>query len=473
MATNEELVARFQDGEESAFNELLHKNRWLVFKMVRKFSRHAEQECSEDLEQVGNLALWRAAKSFDMEGSGQFLSYAWSAVSRACKNEIDSHQTIYKSSSGWATETEKTKSQKRAAKRIFRIDQQDADDGPVVELQCHRDSATPESKESSAALEWAVSLLPEREQRMQRMRLAGVRLDEIAKVESVSTARAQQICAKTVLAVKALVDAKYGVRRGQVLSEGERAYANIARKYCKVGTIARRLRRSHATIKSLFSRKGYGADTKRFAWHDDHKSFLAANRHRGWQWCASQLGTTLTSVRSQARRWGLSRQHLTSFASLRRLYDQGFTTREIGERLGVSDECIRVHLIRMGLDRTGYNARWRASQKRRGHAGKLATIKKSLYRHRANELGFPGHKYHHAVCLAALQRIGSGGRDEVAAACEAICTERGWKKSYKNGLSILPYMTELTRRGLIRTEGKGNQRRTFSLTSAATDAMAS
>lgn len=73
--TNEQLVIRIQNGEETAENmlQLYEQNKGFIHKMAMKFSQYAE---IEDLEQEGYLALCEAVRHYSSDQGATFLHYA-------------------------------------------------------------------------------------------------------------------------------------------------------------------------------------------------------------------------------------------------------------------------------------------------------------------------------------------------------------------------------------------------------------
>lgn len=77
-AANEQAAA---SGDSEA---LFHNNRRLVFMVARRVVRQAECERDiDDLQQVGDIALWRASQHFDPERGFRFSTYACTCIRRA------------------------------------------------------------------------------------------------------------------------------------------------------------------------------------------------------------------------------------------------------------------------------------------------------------------------------------------------------------------------------------------------------
>lgn len=73
--TNEQLVIRIQNGEETAENmlQLYEQNKGFIHKMAMKFSQYAE---IEDLEQEGFIGLSEAVSHYNSEQDALFMTYA-------------------------------------------------------------------------------------------------------------------------------------------------------------------------------------------------------------------------------------------------------------------------------------------------------------------------------------------------------------------------------------------------------------
>lgn len=78
-------------------------------------------------------------------------------------------------------------------------------------------------------------------------------------------------------------------------------------------------------------------------WLPEHDEFLRANAGKGWPWCAKEMGRTVISIYNRVRRIGLQLKMLKQgdLDLLRKLCQQGKSNVEIGEVLGVTDECVR------------------------------------------------------------------------------------------------------------------------------------
>lgn len=69
-----ELIARFREGDQRAFNKLIARNQGLVVKIARQYSQHPD--FVNDLIQEGNLGLIRALQKFNLNGKTVLSTYA-------------------------------------------------------------------------------------------------------------------------------------------------------------------------------------------------------------------------------------------------------------------------------------------------------------------------------------------------------------------------------------------------------------
>lgn len=79
LMTNEELVYLYQQGDEQALNELIEKNKGIVYKLVNKFYVDGTSSIDkEDLEQEGFIGLITGVKKYDFNNpkKAQFTTYA-------------------------------------------------------------------------------------------------------------------------------------------------------------------------------------------------------------------------------------------------------------------------------------------------------------------------------------------------------------------------------------------------------------
>ena len=82
--TNEELVRRLQDGDDSAPELLLRQSSAYLTALAIRYGRNlCGSSMTEDLKQEGAIALLEAAKRFDSAFGNRFLTYATPAIQTA------------------------------------------------------------------------------------------------------------------------------------------------------------------------------------------------------------------------------------------------------------------------------------------------------------------------------------------------------------------------------------------------------
>lgn len=89
-------------------------------------------------------------------------------------------------------------------------------------------------------------------------------------------------------------------------------------------------------------------------WTSNDDSIIAANISRPWPDVAMQLGRTVQAVRSRAARLRMVKQKPTKLMGatddqLILMHAMGMPNKQIYEILGFSDECLRKHFRRLGL----------------------------------------------------------------------------------------------------------------------------
>lgn len=75
---NRELIIRYRDGDEKAFEELVDANMGLVKSAARRFTGRGTE--LEDLIQIGAVGLIKAAKAYDLSLEFEFSTYAFSMI---------------------------------------------------------------------------------------------------------------------------------------------------------------------------------------------------------------------------------------------------------------------------------------------------------------------------------------------------------------------------------------------------------
>lgn len=97
QASNEELVARIQAGEDVQENmlRLWQQNKGFVVKIARRYSAGAEME---DLEQEGYIALHEAVKNYNPERGMSFINYSAFYIKRRMRICADNNRAVHLSS---------------------------------------------------------------------------------------------------------------------------------------------------------------------------------------------------------------------------------------------------------------------------------------------------------------------------------------------------------------------------------------
>jgi RNA polymerase sigma-70 factor, ECF subfamily len=81
---SEELIARVGEGDEYAFQILVHRHQTPILNLTYRFL--GDKQKSEDLAQETFLQVWRAAKSF--KGRSKFTTWLYRICVNLCLNEI-------------------------------------------------------------------------------------------------------------------------------------------------------------------------------------------------------------------------------------------------------------------------------------------------------------------------------------------------------------------------------------------------
>jgi RNA polymerase primary sigma factor len=94
LTTEEELALadRVRAGDEAAIHKLVRHNLKIVVTIAR---RHVGQGVGiDDLIQEGNIGLYEAARRYDPQGNGRFITYAQLWVRKRINGVIDQHGRI-------------------------------------------------------------------------------------------------------------------------------------------------------------------------------------------------------------------------------------------------------------------------------------------------------------------------------------------------------------------------------------------
>lgn len=84
--TNEELVARFQNGED-VFDELYHQNSGFIYKMAYECSRKSRLE-KDDLVSDFMYVLYRCAGAYDLNADNKFVTFFGTAMTRSFSKSV-------------------------------------------------------------------------------------------------------------------------------------------------------------------------------------------------------------------------------------------------------------------------------------------------------------------------------------------------------------------------------------------------
>jgi len=74
MEEKKALIARAQDGDEAAVEQLIRENNGLVWSVVKKFTKRGYEP--DDLYQIGSIGLLKCIRKFDLTMDVQFSTYA-------------------------------------------------------------------------------------------------------------------------------------------------------------------------------------------------------------------------------------------------------------------------------------------------------------------------------------------------------------------------------------------------------------
>lgn len=72
--TNEELIARIQQGDEAAKDLFVRSNTPLIYAIIKRF--HKQRGMNDDLFQIGCIGLMKALNNFDLSYHVKFSTYA-------------------------------------------------------------------------------------------------------------------------------------------------------------------------------------------------------------------------------------------------------------------------------------------------------------------------------------------------------------------------------------------------------------
>lgn len=73
-STNEELIAKIQQGDEAAKEQFVQANTPLIYAIIKRF--HKQRGMNDDLFQIGCIGLMKALNNFDLSYNVKFSTYA-------------------------------------------------------------------------------------------------------------------------------------------------------------------------------------------------------------------------------------------------------------------------------------------------------------------------------------------------------------------------------------------------------------
>lgn len=205
----------------------------------------------------------------------------------------------------------------------------------------------------------------------------------------------------------------------------------------------------------------------------DEDAFLVENRHRGWVWCAQQLGRPVTAIRSRAVRIGIQNKPraAASEEKIKTLWEHGRSNTDIAERLGISTECVRKHLRELGLATNPRNETLRMRRQQRSLEVNYGVTSPSAARE-AMKHSFCGslgwtlpHPSASLTCEALRRHVSPATKHDVASQYQAMRNEypdQAWMipTTLNTALKWLKWLRD---KGVIHENGHGNQLRRYSL----------
>jgi RNA polymerase sigma-70 factor, ECF subfamily len=172
-SSSEDLMARIAQGDEYAFEILVHRHQTAILNFIYRFIGDRTQ--AKDLAQEVFLRVWQAAKSY--EAKAKFTTWVYRIASNLCLNEL--------------------KSARR--RRWFQFLQSDEESGKTIEENLSDDSPSAEdnllAKERTCQITEALQGLPEK----QRIAMILKRYDDLS-YEEIS-----RVLGRSVSAVESLL----------------------------------------------------------------------------------------------------------------------------------------------------------------------------------------------------------------------------------------------------------------------------
>ena len=216
-----ELIARSQQGDQQAKEELVEANTGLIWSVAKRFMGRGTE--TEDLYQLGCLGFLKAAEGFDLAYGTQFSTYAVPKiageirrflrddgavkVSRGIKERaaaikttrnqlvhaLGREPTILEISRQTGFSPEEIAMAETATAAIESIQQETGEDGFSLESVLS-DTQTEEQLVERLSLKQAIGALPEREALVIQLRYYhGLTQDRVARVLSVSQVQVSRI----------------------------------------------------------------------------------------------------------------------------------------------------------------------------------------------------------------------------------------------------------------------------------------
>ena len=360
------LIRRVKSGDDDALVKLIEMHRGFLCKMAYKYGHDVGD--IEEAKMAGEEGVWEAAKRFDFERGIKFIGYAgyWirkSIIQRRMTSRSKINQITIRESDMLG--------RSRGEEEIAGIGRKSA-------IEC---SPT-----------------------------EGIELADDLRL--VNTVMHQELSPSDILIVSMRVNGK---KWSEIASEigitHQGAQKRFKRSIAKLKDRIKHVGASRQTIipvcLTIPCESPIAIPGKLRVWTPQEDEFLREHKERGWIWCAKQLRVSVHAVRCRARRIGVRKKKRLSsvdLATAKTLLAEGRSTREVGNILGVSTECIRSNAVKNQWQRAwkrDETERMRIFEERYG--SRSATKIRSM--RRAAELGRPNMPAPVATVLAAAERV--------------------------------------------------------------------
>lgn len=233
MNKTEELIARSQNGDKEAGEQLIVENAGLIWSVTRRFLGRGTE--ADDLYQLGCVGFLKAVQGFDLNFGTQFSTYAVPKisgeirrylrddgavkVSRTIKEqatviktvrsnllqELGREPTVNELSDATGFSVEEIATAEAATATVESIQQVAGEDGFSLE-QILSNTEAEESWLEKVALRQAIEKLPERESLVIRLRyFHGLTQERVSKILSVSQVQVSRIEKKALQRLKELL----------------------------------------------------------------------------------------------------------------------------------------------------------------------------------------------------------------------------------------------------------------------------